>query len=122
MRSVLIQDTADKSLVLTGSVQEGDVFKFCTAPDYEVIENTVTRFADLKASTENSEAIIMVSCGARLAVFGPMLEDEIAEIYQHWNKPMVGFFAFGEIGSTQIENPSCEFHNVTCSLFTLTEK
>jgi len=118
----MLDNKKDKSLVLAGGVTEGDSFKFCNTPNFDVVDNTIERFGQLKEKIGQVDAIIMTSCAARLSVFGPMLDDEIDNIYNHWKKPMVGYFAYGEIGNTNLQNNNCEFHNVTCSIVTLTEK
>jgi len=121
LRSVMVSDEKEKSLTLAGGVQTGESFKFCTTPSFDVVDNTIQHFEELKSKTGKVDAIIMFSCGARLSVFGPMLEKEIEDIFEYWKQPMVGFFSYGEIGSTKLGNKNCEFHNVTCSLVTLTE-
>ena len=122
LRSVLQSDKKTKSLVLAGGVQEGETFQFCTSPSFEVIDKTIESIGQLQNKIGAVDAVIMISCGARLSVFGPMLEDEISEIHNLWKQPMIGYFSYGEIGNTNLQNDNCEFHNVTCSLVTITEK
>ncbi len=122
LRSVMISDTKTQSLVLAGSVQEGETFQFCTSPSFEVVDKTIDKIGKLKNKLGDIDAVVMISCAARLSVFGPMLEDEISEIYNLWKQPMIGYFSYGEIGNTDLQNSNCEFHNVTCSLVTITEK
>ena len=122
LRSVLVSDIETKSLVLAGGVQEGETFQFCTSPSFEVVDKTIENIGTLKNKIGQVDAVVMISCGGRLSVFGPMLEDEVSEIYDLWKQPMVGYFAYGEIGNTNLQNDNCEFHNVTCSLVTITEK
>jgi hypothetical protein len=121
IRSIMHSNEKDKSLVLAGAVNQGDKFRFCSAPDLDVIESTVNSFNDFKQNTPDIDCSIMISCGARLAVFGPLLENEIKGIYELWNKPMIGFFSSGEIGPSQVSKSICEFQNVTCTLLTLSE-
>ncbi len=122
VRSVMVSDKENQSLVLAGGVKEGDNFVFCIPPDFSVINSTIKNFERLKEKISKVDAVIMNSCGARLQAFGPMLEDEIDGIYNYWKKPMIGIFAYGEIGNTNLANNNCEFHNVTCSLVTITDK
>lgn len=119
IRSIMHSNADDKSLVLAGAVKQGDVFRFCSAPDLDVLENTVESFEYLKDASPNTACSIMISCGARLAVFGPMLDKEINGIYKLWNKPMIGFFSSGEIGPVKCSLNLYEFQNVTCTLLTL---
>ena len=119
IRSIMHSNEEDKSLILAGAVKQGDVFRFCSAPDLDVLESTIESFDYLKKEFPNTECSIMISCGARLAVFGPMLEKEITGIYNLWNKPMIGFFSSGEIGPVRNSLNLYEFQNVTCTLLTL---
>lgn len=117
LRSTIFGSETDGTIILAGSVQSGDKFRFSIAPGFEVLEQTVEEFKELKASEDSPEAIILYSCKGRQAAFGPMIKDEIEGIYAHWEKPMIGFFSYGEIGQTK--NGSCDLHNETCCLVTL---
>lgn len=119
LRSTLIFDFERKALILAGGVREGDEFKFCPTPDFSVVDATIDEFQNIANDLGEVDAIIMTSCAARQIAFGPMFEDEVEGIYEIWKKPMVGYMAYGEIGNTGKEQ-ICEFHNVTCSLTTLT--
>jgi hypothetical protein len=48
------------------------------------------------------------------------VSEEIDRIKNIWNAPLAGFFCYGEIG--KVDSGEHEFHNMTCSLATLTEK
>lgn len=116
MRSTLLFDFDRKALVLAGGVEEGETFRFCPTPDFAVVEKTINEFSNAKINQAN--AVIMTSCAARNVAFGPMFEDEVGGIYKLWNVPMVGLLAYGEIGNVGKDSVS-EFHNVTCSIMTL---
>ncbi len=120
MRSVLIYDSKNQALVLAGAVHNGSKFRFCPTPDFDVVDNTIERYHEMKNDVNDADAIVMISCKARHFAFGPMLDDEIEGIYDIWQRPTVGFLAYGEIGQTGLMQ-SCEFHNVTCSLVILNE-
>ncbi|MFK7907798.1 MAG: FIST signal transduction protein [Chitinophagales bacterium] len=121
MRSILIYNFKEKALILAGAVKEGDEFKFCPTPDFEVVDTTIKKYQEFSKKQPNVDALIMNSCVGRKFSFGPMFEDEIEGIYNIWKKPMVGYMAYGEIGNTG-EKQICEFHNVSCALVTLTQK
>ena len=110
----------DGTIVLGASVKQGDKFRFSTSPGFEVIEQTVEEFNWLKNKSPQADAIILFSCIGRHGAFGPMLEDEISGLHNHWDAPLIGFLTYGEIGNTSIG--TCEFHNETCSLVVLKEK
>jgi hypothetical protein len=48
------------------------------------------------------------------------MEDEAGKIRDIWNKPLIGFFTYGEIGTAK--DSVCDFHNATCSMVLLEEK
>ncbi len=120
LRSPLVLDEDNGSITLMGGVNQGDKFRFSNSPGFEVIEQTIEEFEQLKDKSPDVDALILYSCKGRHGALGPLLEDEISGLYNYWNKPMIGFLSYGEIGNT----PSgiCEFHNETCSLVSLREK
>ncbi len=121
MRSTLLFDFENRALVLAGGVKNGDSFRFCPTPSLDVIEDTINQFDDLPSEFKNPDAVIMNSCAARFMAFGPLMEDEVKGIWKIFNSaPMIGYLAYGEIGKRD-KDPECSFHNVTCSLLTLSD-
>lgn len=120
LRSILGYDKEERSLLLAGGVEEGQEFKFCLSPPFEVIDSSVNQFKDFKNNHQDVDAALLVSCMARRMVFGPLIQKEIEGIYNQWEVPMAGYFAYGEIGKISAST-GCDFHNCTSSLFTLTE-
>jgi len=120
LRSPLIADEENRSLVLAGGVKEGDEFRFSVSPGFEVVEKTVEEFGHLKEKTAEADAMFLVSCKGRHTALGPIIEDEISGIHNYWKAPMIGFFSYGEIGN--MKNGTCEFHNETCIMVILKEK
>ena len=120
LRTPIVIDEEKRTLILAGGVKQGDQFKFSNSPGFEVIEQTVKEFGFLKNSCPEADALVLFSCKGRHGAFGPVLEEEIEGLYNYWEKPMVGFLSYGEIGNTK--NGVCEFHNETCSLMVLREK
>ncbi|MFK8102519.1 MAG: FIST signal transduction protein [Saprospiraceae bacterium] len=119
LRSPLIADEKNGSLILAGGVKRGDQFQFSIAPSFEVMEETVNLFGQFYKTHSEMDAIILVSCKARHTAFGPMIESEVEGIYDYWNKPLIGFFSYGEIGN--VEKGDCEFHNATVTFIGLKE-
>jgi hypothetical protein len=120
LRSPIYGDKKERSLTLAGAINTGDKFRFSISPGLEVIEKTVNEFKEFKENAPKPEALVLFSCKGRHAALGPFIEDEIKGIYDTWNKPMIGFLSYGEIGN--MENGICEFHNETCCLVLLREK
>jgi len=119
MRSPLISDFENNAIILAGSVNEGEYFQFGIAPDFELLEKTTEAFENLKSEIPKIDAAIVINCKSRQTAFGPEIMEEIEAIHKLWDAPSIGFFSYGEIGN--VENGPCEFHNVTCTLATLTE-
>ncbi len=119
LRSPLIADEENGSLILAGGVKRGDQFQFSIAPSFEVMEETVNLFGKFHETQPDVDAIILVSCKARHTAFGPMIESEIEGIYDYWHSPLIGFFSYGEIGN--VEQGDCEFHNATVTFIGLKE-
>lgn len=119
MRSPLVSDFKNDAIVLAGSVIEGEFFQFGIAPDFELLEKTTESFKNLKKEMPKIDAALMINCKGRHTALGPEIIEEIEAIHKLWQAPTVGFFSYGEIGNAT--NGTCEFHNVTCTLATLTE-
>jgi hypothetical protein len=120
LRSPIKGDDETRSLMLVGGIKEGDRFRFSISPGIEVIDQTIAELKDFLHDTMDADALILFSCKGRHAALGPFLDDEIQGIYEHWNKPMIGFLTYGEIGN--VRNGICEFHNETCSLLAIKER
>ena len=121
LRSLLSYDTENHALLAAGKVPTGSKFKFCPPPDFGVIQDTVARFSQFSESVSEVDGLLMISCKGRHTSFGPLLEDEVKDIYDLWNVPMAGFLANGEIGNS-LANGICEFHNISCSVVSFKEK
>ena len=120
LRSPIFGDEETRTLTLVGSIKQGDQFRFSISPGLEVIESTVAEFYDFSHEIPEADALLLFSCKGRHAALGPFIEDEIKGIYDNWEKPMIGFLSYGEIGN--VRNGACEFHNETCSLVIIKEK
>jgi len=120
MRSPLLYDRENQSLILAGEVKEGDRVKFCPMPSMETVTETISFFKGYGEKHPKVDTVIINSCAGRKYAFGPLMDKEINEIHNIWNAPTIGLMAMGEIGNSAIGN-ECNFHNVTCSLVTLTE-
>lgn len=119
LRAPMMVDANSKALIFAGSIPVGSKVKFSVPPGFDLIEKTAERVGKLKTSIPDPDAVIMFSCKARHLALGPLVTDEAEKIKAIWNKPMIGFFTYGEIGTAQ--NSLCDFHNETCSMVVLEE-
>jgi hypothetical protein len=120
LRCPLLSDEANRSLTMVSGMKEGDKFRFSISPGVEVVNKTIEEFKKSPLAQKKADALIMFSCVGRRAALGPFLDDEISGLYNLWEKPMIGFLTYGEIGN--LKNGVCEFHNETCSLVLIKEK
>ena len=120
MRTPMQANPGDRSIIFAGSLPEGSKVKLCLLPGFEVIEATLNEFNNYKKEQPEPDAIILFSCAGRQITLGPFVSEEIGKIKNIWNAPLAGFFCYGEIG--RVDSGQHEFHNMTCSLATLTEK
>lgn len=121
MRTAMFANRGDKSLICAGHVPQGCKVKFSLPPDFDVIEKVVEECNELKnEQQQEADALIMFSCISRHLSFGILMSEEIEQVQQVWNSPMVGFFTYGEFGKSKTGKH--EFHNNTCCLVALKEK
>jgi hypothetical protein len=73
-----------------------------------------------KERQQEADALIMFSCISRHLSFGILMTEEIEQVKQVWDAPMVGFFSYGEFGKSRTGKH--EFHNNTCCVVALKEK
>lgn len=120
LRAPLMVDIESRALIFAGGIPQGSKVKFSVQPGFDLIEKTTERVRALKSGMPEADAIIMFSCKARHMALGPMTGDEAGMIRSIWNKPLIGFFTYGEIGTAK--DSVCDFHNETCSMVILEEK
>ena len=128
MRTAMLGNKDDRSLICAGNVPQGAKVRFSLPPDFDAIDTVVNECADLKnENIPDADAVIMFSCISRYLSFGVMTSEEIERVMNVWNAPFIGFFSYGEFG----KSPSAvqagkrgkhEFHNNTCCVVVLKEK
>lgn len=120
MRTAMLGNVEDRSLICAGNVPQGARVRFSLPPDFDVIDTVVKECADLKTgNVTGSDAVIMFSCISRYLSFGVMTGEEIERVQKVWNAPFVGFFSYGEYGKSR--GGKHEFHNNTCCVVALKE-
>ncbi len=121
IRTTRFANQEDRSLICTGSVPQGSQIKFSLPPDFDAIETVVSECESIKDNPQQqADALIMFSCVSRHLSFGALIKEEIEQVKNIWNAPMVGFFTYGEYGKSKIGNN--EFHNNACCIVALKEK
>ena len=101
LRSPLMVDIDKRALIFAGGIPHGSKVKFSVPPGFDLIDKTRDRVSILKNTIANPDAVILFSCKARHLALGPIMEDEAGKIRAIWNKPLIGFFTYGEIGTAK---------------------
>jgi|TARA_R100000479_G_scaffold51000_2_gene23969 hypothetical protein len=121
IRATRFANREDRSLICTGSVPQGSKIKFSLPPDFDSIETVVAECESIKDDAQQqADALIMFSCVSRHLSFGVLMKEEIEQVQQVWNAPLVGFFTYGEYGKSKLGKN--EFHNNACCVVALKEK
>jgi len=121
MRTAMLANREDRSLICAGNVPQGSKIKFSLPPDFDAIETVIEECNELKVEhQQEADALIMFSCISRHLSFGILMSEEIRQVQEVWNAPMIGFFTYGEFGKSKTGKH--EFHNNTCCVVALKEK
>lgn len=121
MRTAMLGNKEDRSLICAGNVPQGSRVRFSLPPDFDVIDTVVDECAGLKKEEDEPvDAVIMFSCISRYLSFGTLTGEELERVIGVWNAPFTGFFSYGEFGKSK--RGKHEFHNNTCCVVTLKEK
>ncbi len=121
MRTAMLGNKEDRSLICAGTVPQGAKVRFSLPPDFDAIDTVIDECTSLKTENHNeADAVIMFSCISRYLSFGVMTSEEIERVMNVWNAPFIGFFCYGEFGKSKAGKH--EFHNNTCCVVALKEK
>jgi hypothetical protein len=120
LRAVLMVDSQSRSLVFAGNVPQGSQIQFASCPGNEVLDASKLALDELHQQHTQADVVIAFSCMARHLALGPDIQAEIDHAFELWQAPVIGFFTYGEIGSTA-SRQTCLF-NETLSLMLLREK
>ncbi len=121
MRTPFLIDKDKNALKLDYDIPQGSKFRFSIPPDFDIVENVLSKAKELKnASNTGADALLVFSCAGRLSTMGPLIKMENDGLSEIWKAPMAGFFTYGEYGTNV--NGRQEFHSTTCCWVALKEK
>jgi hypothetical protein len=121
MRTAMLGNAEDRSLVCAGNIPQGSKVRFSLPPDFDVIDTVVEECTGVKErELQDADAVIMFSCISRYLSLGIMTSEEIERVNAVWNAPLIGLFTYGEYGKSK--GGQHEFHNNTCCVVALKEK
>ena len=111
----------ENALVLDMPLPEGSKFWFAQPPEFDIVEEVLSKAAQLQESTNDyADALLVFSCAGRQPVLGPLATEENDGLAEVWKTPMAGFFTYGEYGRSFYGKPN--IHSGACCWVALKEK
>lgn len=124
VRTILGLDEASGSLTFAGDVPAGVTVQMMKANFDRLIEGAggAADTAVLPRPATQPALALLVSCVGRRAILHQRVEEEVEAVVAALGQPLapIGFYSYGEIAPTGLLG-SCELHNQTMTVTTLTE-
>lgn len=120
-RAVLDIDEEQGALIFAGHVEEKSKVRLSSAKGKVIIDHVRDSIVNVLASNKDfqPEVALLFPCCSRKQVLGELAIKEIEAVYSTAKVPLVGFFAYGEIGAFP---GGYGFHNETFVTALLSEK
>ncbi len=123
VRTLLAVDEKDQSMTFAGDVAQGSCAQLMRA-NFDRLISGAGSAASLTGALERSTPClaVAVSCVGRRLVLGERTEEELDAVQDALpeGSGMVGFYSYGEI--SPYVSGSCDLHNQTMTLTTITEE
>jgi hypothetical protein len=125
VRTLLAVDEAQKSITFAGDVPQGSVSQLMKANFDRIIEGAeqAATTSQSSLSAGSADFALLVSCVGRKSVLGQRTEEELEAAHHALGQScaMGGFYAYGEIAPTGVQQGTCELHNQTMTVTTIKE-
>ncbi len=120
-RAVLDIDEEQGALIFAGHVEEKSKVRLSSAKGRVIIDHVKESIENVLAENKDfqPEVALLFPCCSRKQVLGELAIKEIEAVYSTAKVPLVGFFAYGEIGAFP---GGYGFHNETFVTALLSEK
>jgi len=120
-RAVLEIDEEEGALIFAGHVEEKSKVRLSSAKGRVIIDHVKDSIVNVLATNKDfqPEVALVFPCCSRKQVLGEFTIQEIEAVYSTAKVPLVGFFAYGEIGAFP---GGYGFHNETFVTALLSEK
>jgi len=121
-RTILAIDEREQSLTFAGDMPLGSMARLMKA-NFDRLVDGAHGAAQGAALTHPAELAILISCVGRKLVLKQRVEEELEAVQEVLGAQatMAGFYSYGEI-SPSAPNASCELHNQTMTITTLSER
>jgi hypothetical protein len=124
VRSIMAMDEQQQSLTFAGNIPQGASARLSKANVERLIDGAsdAARICLDPAGTSAFTLAILISCVGRKLVMKQRVEEEIEGVREVLgdHTMLAGFYSYGEIAPFRA-NGSCELHNQTMTITTLTE-
>jgi len=100
-RAVLEIDEANGALIFAGHVEEKSKVRLSSAKGKEIISYVERSIIDVMENSVDfePEVALVFPCCSRKQVLGDLTIKEVEAVYNNSKTPLIGFFAYGEIGA-----------------------
>ena len=124
VRTILSVDEAEGSMTFAGDMPEGGLARMMKANFDRLIDGAHDAAAETleRVGAETPELAILISCVGRKMVLKQRIEEEVEGVREVLgDTAMIGFYSYAEI-SPVAEPASCQIHNQTMTITTLSER
>lgn len=123
VRTILAVDDAQRSMTFAGDVPSGYRAQLMRA-NFDRLVDGAGRAAELGAGTYSGTGevlVVAISCVGRRLVLGERTEDEIEATLEAFGQgaTQLGFYSYGEL--SPLTDGTCDLHNQTMTITTITE-
>ena len=107
LRTPMSIDHNENAIVFDLDIAQGTKIWFSMPPDFDIVDEILDEAKQLKNISQlDADALLIFSCAGRQPVLGPLVTAENEGLHEVWEKPMAGFFTYGEYGRAKKENRS----------------
>lgn len=122
VRTILAVDEKKQTMTFAGNIPQGALAQLMRANFERLVEGASSAADNLHIQDNDSRLAIAISCVGRRLVLGERIDEEVEATLDHLppGTQQVGFYSYGEI-SPLVKGQSCELHNQTMTLTTISE-
>lgn len=125
VRTILALDEGSGSLTFAGDIPEGSYARLMKANVHQLVEGAHGAAAACHEQLEGSrpELALLISCVGRKLLLQQYTEEEVESVQSVFGEgtALTGFYSYGEIAPFSAMH-SCELHNQTMTITTLSER
>ncbi|TGL67803.1 adenylate/guanylate cyclase domain-containing protein [Leptospira jelokensis] len=116
LRVAIQMDSKEKSVSYGGDIPEGSLVRFCSPNTMETIQHSYQEMFSFRTDLQElyPDFILMFNCAVRSRSLGPYMNLELNAIHKLWNRNVIGFSSWGEIGNSL--HSKCGLHNTVISV------